>query len=66
MKKFLPFLLGGLGLLLIATALVLRQGTADAHMVVTNLASTFMLVAGAICLVGGLVTFFLRDDPEIW
>ena len=66
MKKYLPFVFGGLGLLLLVIAFVLRSGTADAEVVITNLASTFMMVAGAICVLVGLVTFFLRDDEQIW
>lgn len=65
MKKYLPYIFGGLGLLLLVSAMILRGGSADVHAVVTNLASTFMLVGGGICILIGLVTFFLRDD-EVW
>lgn len=66
MKKFLPFLVGGTGLMFICVALVLRNGSPEAATVITNLSSTFMLTAGGICIVGGLVTFFLRDDEGVW
>lgn len=66
MKKFLPYLVGGIGLMFICVAIVLRNGSPEAETVITNLASTFMFTAGAICIVGGLVTFFLRDDAEVW
>lgn len=66
MKKYLPYIFGGIGLLLLVSAMILRGGSADVHAVVTNLASTFMLVAGAICIVIGLITFFLRHDDEVW
>jgi hypothetical protein len=66
MRQYLPYLIGGLGLLFLGIAYFLRQGTGDANIAITNLASTFMGVAGAICLLGGIVTFFLRDDESIW
>lgn len=66
MKKVLPYLLTGLGLAFVIISMILRQGTADAHTAVTNVASSFMIIAGGICILAGLVTFFLRDDPEIW
>ncbi len=65
-KKFLPFVFGVLGLVMLVIAMVLRNGTDDAHMVITNLASTFMFVAGVICLLIGIITFFLRHDHTIW
>jgi hypothetical protein len=66
MRKYLPFLIGGLGLTFIGMSLLLRNGSPDTHTAITNLASTFMGVAGAICFLGGVVTFFLRDNEEIW
>jgi hypothetical protein len=68
MKKFLPYLIGGVGLMMVCIALVLRNGSPEAETVITNLASTFMLTAGIICVIGGLVTFFLRDDEtlDVW
>jgi len=65
-KKFLPFIIAGLGLAFVIISMVLRNGTADAQEVITNITSTFMLVAGCICVLVGIVTFFLRDDTEIW
>lgn len=64
MKKYLPYIFGGLGVFFIAFAMILRNGAPDAHEVITNLASTFMLVAGGICVVVGIVTFFIRDDDQ--
>ncbi len=66
MKKFLPFIIGGLGAFMVGFSMILRNGTPDADIVITNLVSTFMLVAGVICIVVGLVTFFLRHDEHIW
>lgn len=66
MKKYLPFVIGGLGLVFIALSMFLRNGVADTTTAITNLVSTFMMVGGVICIIAGLVTFFLRDDPEIW
>ncbi|MBX9720731.1 MAG: hypothetical protein K2X81_05005 [Candidatus Obscuribacterales bacterium] len=66
MKKFLPFIIGGLGAFMIGFSVILRNGTPDADVVITNLVSTFMLVAGVICVLVGLVTFFLRHDEQIW
>lgn len=66
MRRYLPFLIGGLGLMFIGIAMVLRNGTADTHAVITNVTSTFMLAAGCICMLGGIVTFFLRDDETVW
>lgn len=66
MKRIAPYIFGGFGVLMIVFSLVLRNGTADADVVITNLASTFMLVAGAVCLLVGVVTFFRRNDYEEW
>jgi hypothetical protein len=66
MKKFLPFIIGGLGAFMIGFSVILRNGTPDADVAITNLVSTFMLVAGVICVLVGLVTFFLRHDEQIW
>jgi hypothetical protein len=66
MRKYLPYLVGGVGLMFICIALVLRNGSPDAEAAITNVASTFMLTAGVICFIGGLVTFFLRDDETVW
>lgn len=66
MKKFAHFLFGGLGLLLLIFAFFLRNGSPDADVVITNLASTFMMFAGAVCLLVGVVTFFRRHDHEEW
>ena len=66
MKERLPYIFGGLGIVLMAFAIVLRNGTPDTDTVITNLVSVFMIVAGAVCLLGGCVTWFLRDDPEVW
>jgi hypothetical protein len=66
LKKYIPFIVGGLGIAFIVISLVLRNGTPDADVAITNVASTFMLVAGGICIVVGLVSYFLRHDHEIW
>lgn len=67
MKKYAPYIFGVIGLILIATSILLRNGTPDADMAITNLASSFMVFAGAICLLIGLVTFFLRhDETDVW
>lgn len=66
MKKLLPFLVSGLGLIFIVLSQVLRAGTADADAAITNLAGVFVLLAGAVCLVGGVATFLLRHDSEVW
>jgi hypothetical protein len=66
MKEYLPYIFAGLGVALILISLVLRNGTPETSTVITNLASVFMIIAGVICMIGGLVTYFLRDDPEIW
>lgn len=66
MKKYLPYLVFGLGLMFIGIAMVLRAGTADTEAVITNLSSSFMGFAGVILVLGGLVTYFLRDDEAVW
>lgn len=66
MSKYLPYVFAGLGVFMIIFSMVLRNGMPDAHVVITNLTSSFMLIAGGICLVVGLVTFFLRHDDEVW
>lgn len=66
MKKYSPYIFGGLGLLLIGFSFFLRNGTPDADMAITNLASSFMVFAGGVCMIVALVTFLKRDDPEEW
>lgn len=66
MKKMLPYIFGGMGLVLLASAYFLRSGSPDVHEAITNLASSFMLFGGGICIVVGLITFFLRNDDETW
>ncbi len=66
MKKYLPYVVGGLGLMLLLIGMVLRNGTPDADELITNLSSTFMMLAGAICFLVGVVTHFLRDDETVW
>lgn len=66
MKKYLPFGVGGMGLLLLIIACFLRSGASDADAAIANLSGTFMLVAGCICFVVGVVTYFLRDDEQVW
>lgn len=66
MKQYLPFVIGGMGLLLLAVAFVLKNGTPDAEAAITSLASMFMMVAGSVCVIVGAVTFFLRDDETVW
>ena len=66
MKKYLPFINVGLSITFAVIAIVLRNGTPDAEMPITNLASTFMFIGAAICFIVGLVTYFLRHDDEVW
>ena len=66
MKKYSPYIFAGLGLFLIGMSFFLRQGMADADAVITNLASSFMVFGGGVCLVVALITFLKRDDPEEW
>jgi hypothetical protein len=66
MKQVAPYLFGGFGIVMIVFSVVLRNGTADADVVITNLASSFMLLAGSVCLLVGVVTFFRRHDHEEW
>ncbi|MBX9686814.1 MAG: hypothetical protein K2X27_08940 [Candidatus Obscuribacterales bacterium] len=66
MKKFAPYIFGGLGLFMMAMSAFLRAGSADTDAAITNLASSFMLFAGCICFVVGIVMFFMKDDPEEW
>jgi hypothetical protein len=66
MKKWLPFLIAGLGLFMVIISMVLRQGTADADIAITNVTSSFMLIGGSVCIVVGLVTYFLRHNDDVW
>lgn len=66
MKKYYPYIFGGLAVVLIVTSIVLRNGAPDVDLVITNLASTFMLFGGGLCVVVAVVAFFKRDDPEEW
>lgn len=66
MKQYLPFVLSGLGVVMIIISFVLKNGTGDADSAITTLAHMFMLAGGIICLVGGVVTYFMRHDPEVW
>jgi hypothetical protein len=66
MKKKAPYIFGFLGLSLVGISFFLRGGTPDADETITNLASTFMIVAGSICLLIGVATFFMRNHGEDW
>ena len=66
MKKYSPYIFGVLGLFLIGMSFFLRNGTAEADSAITNLASSFMIFGGGVCLLVALVTFLKRDDPEEW
>ena len=66
MKKYSPYIFGVLALVLIVTSFILRNGSPDVDFVITNLASTFMLFGGGICVIVAVVAFFKRDDPEEW
>lgn len=66
MKHKAPYLFGGFGIVMIVFSVFLRNGTADADVVITNLASTFMVFAGSVCLLVGMITFFRRHDHEEW
>lgn len=66
MKQIAPYLFGGFGIAMIVFSVILRNGTADADLVITNLASSFMLCAGSVCLLVATVTFFRRHDHEEW
>jgi len=66
MKKFIPFIVVALGVAFILVSMFLRNGTEDAEAAITNVASTFMLFAGGVCVVGGCLIFFLRHDHDFW
>ena len=65
MKTYLPFVFAGLGLVLVTTSFVLRWSTGDTD-AITNISCMFMLVGGIVCIGGGVLTYFLRDNPEVW
>lgn len=64
MKRFLPWLLIAVGIGLGVVGFVLRQGTPDAHVAVTNLTSSFMFISAFACVVIGIACFFIRDDSQ--
>jgi len=66
MKRKAPYIFGGLGIVLVVTSFVLRNGTPDADDAITTLASMFMAVAGGVCVLVGIVTFFMRHEGEDW
>ncbi len=66
MKKWLPASVVLLGVIFIGVAMLLKNGMPDAEVAITNITSMFMLVAGAICIVGGIVTHFLRHEEDVW
>lgn len=64
-KKILPIVLFVLGIIFFGVAYLLRTSD-DAHQAITNLTSLFMMVGGGICIVGGGVLYFIRNDDEEW
>lgn len=66
MKKKAPYIFGALGLTLIGISYFLGEGTPDADAAITKIASIFMVVAGSICIIIGVLTFFMRDHGEEW
>lgn len=65
-KKYLPASVVLLGCIFIGVSVLLKNGMADADVAITNITSMFMLVAGSICIVGGIVTHFLRHEEDVW
>ncbi|HEY9678980.1 MAG TPA: hypothetical protein V6C76_13305 [Drouetiella sp.] len=66
MKKYLPAAVVLLGIIFIVIAVILKRGTPDAEAAITGIASMFMLIAGSILIVGGIVTHFLRHEDDVW
>lgn len=66
MKKWLPACVVLLGCAFIGIAVMLKQGTPDAEAAITGISSLFMLIAGSILIVGGIVTHFMRHEEDVW
>ena len=66
MKKIMPIAMMATGIGLCVISQVLRMGQEVVDTAVTNVTSSFMLIAGCICLLGGLVTYFLKGDDDVW
>ncbi len=65
MKKWMPIALAVIGLAFIGLSQVLQAET-GAEAVITHIAGNILLVGGGISFVVALITFFLRDNEEIW
>jgi hypothetical protein len=55
-----------LGCIFVGVSVLLKNGMPDAEVAITNITSMFMLIAGSICIVGGIVTHFLRHEEDVW
>jgi hypothetical protein len=66
MKKYLPLLIAGLGVMFVSVAMALRSGAGEVDTAIANLSSSFMFITAAVCFVGAIVTFCLRDDETVW
>lgn len=64
MKKILPIGMVLLGLGFIGLAWYLRQGTPDAHHAITNITSVFIMVAGALCILFGIIIYLIKNDED--
>jgi drug/metabolite transporter (DMT)-like permease len=65
MKKWMPVALAVIGLAFIGLSQVfLNENGPEA--LITHIAGSILLLGGGISFVVALVTFFLRDNDEIW
>ena len=65
MKKWMPFALGGIGLVFIGLAqFFFNDNSGEA--IIERVAGSILLLGGCISFVLALISFFLRDHEEIW
>jgi hypothetical protein len=65
MNQYIPFILGGIGFFFIAMSYIVGCMEVG-HFAVNRLVAIVLLLAGALFLLGGLVSFFLRDEFDFW
>lgn len=66
LKKVIPLAIAALGVAFVGVWHMLKSAPVDAETPVTNILGFFMLIAGCICIMGGALFFFLRDEHDFW
>ena len=65
LKPWVSVISGVVGVCLVAGSFFVAS-TNDAHKLFNDITQLIMLIAGAVAIIVAIVSFFLRDTPDIW